>query len=138
MKLPQESPAAVLSAPRTIEVTQVAAGELPAAGAWLEVEACGVCGSDWTHESSLGTGVDGLYSVNFSIDGGHVALDKSMLEQMSDPVVASAAHLFKPRDQYRLASGGGFGGFGGGGRGGPVTPENAPVHPTGQRIRHRP
>jgi alcohol dehydrogenase len=40
--------AAVLSAPRTIEVTQVAAGELPAAGAWLEVEACGVCGSDWS------------------------------------------------------------------------------------------
>jgi threonine dehydrogenase-like Zn-dependent dehydrogenase len=48
MKLPQESPAAVLSAPRTIEVRQVTAGALPAVGAWLEVEACGVCGSDWS------------------------------------------------------------------------------------------
>jgi threonine dehydrogenase-like Zn-dependent dehydrogenase len=48
MKLPQESQAAVLSAPRTIEVRQVTAGALPAAGAWLEVEACGVCGSDWS------------------------------------------------------------------------------------------
>src|SRR5690349_1931633 len=53
--------------------------------------------------------------------------DISTLEQMSDAVVASNAHLFKPRDQYRLASGGGFGGgrggFGGGNQ--PVTPENA-------------
>jgi threonine dehydrogenase-like Zn-dependent dehydrogenase len=48
MKPPQESPAAVLSAPRTIEVTPVAVGELPVAGAWLQVEACGVCGSDWS------------------------------------------------------------------------------------------
>ena len=59
--------------------------------------------------------------------------DISTLEQMSDAVANSAAHLFRPRDQYRLAS---AGGFGGGGRGGAapqsVTPENAPIHPTGQ------
>jgi alcohol dehydrogenase len=40
--------AAVLSASRTIEVRGVPAGPLPAAGAWLEVEACGICGSDWS------------------------------------------------------------------------------------------
>jgi alcohol dehydrogenase len=40
--------AAVLSAPRTIEVRPVPAGPLPAAGAWLQVEACGICGSDWS------------------------------------------------------------------------------------------
>jgi photosystem II stability/assembly factor-like uncharacterized protein len=59
--------------------------------------------------------------------------DITTLEQMSEAVTASSAHLFKPRDQYRLATGGGFGG---GGRGGAapaqVTPENAPIHPTGQ------
>ncbi|HEX3956139.1 MAG TPA: zinc-binding dehydrogenase [Trebonia sp.] len=43
-----ESLAAVLSAPRTIDVRPVPAGPLPAAGAWLEVEACGICGSDWS------------------------------------------------------------------------------------------
>jgi threonine dehydrogenase-like Zn-dependent dehydrogenase len=43
-----ESLAVVLSAPRTIEVRPVAAGPLPAAGAWLQVEACGICGSDWS------------------------------------------------------------------------------------------
>ncbi len=37
----------------------------------------------------------------------YVMDDISTLEQMSDAVTASAAHLFKPRDQYRLASGGG-------------------------------
>jgi hypothetical protein len=58
--------------------------------------------------------------------------DITTLEQMTPAIQASGAHLFKPRDQYRLASGGGgFGGFGGGG-GQPVTPENAPVHPQGQ------
>ncbi|MDB4877543.1 MAG: hypothetical protein JWM41_3989 [Gemmatimonadetes bacterium] len=60
--------------------------------------------------------------------------DITTLEQMSDAVTASAAHLFKPRDSYRMAGGGGFGG--GGGRGGPapqtVTPENAPMRPSGQ------
>jgi threonine dehydrogenase-like Zn-dependent dehydrogenase len=44
----KESLAAVLSAPRTIEVVPVPVGSLPAAGAWLEVEACGLCGSDWS------------------------------------------------------------------------------------------
>jgi photosystem II stability/assembly factor-like uncharacterized protein len=60
--------------------------------------------------------------------------DIASLEQMSDAVARSAAQLFKPRDQVRIA---GAGGFGGGGRGAgagnrAVTPENAPVHPTGQ------
>jgi photosystem II stability/assembly factor-like uncharacterized protein len=57
--------------------------------------------------------------------------DITTLEQMSDAVAASPAHLFKPRNQYRLASGGFGFGFGGA-AGGPVTPENAPNHPTGQ------
>jgi threonine dehydrogenase-like Zn-dependent dehydrogenase len=43
-----ESLAAVLSAPRAIEVRAVPAGPPPPAGAWLEVEACGICGSDWS------------------------------------------------------------------------------------------
>jgi photosystem II stability/assembly factor-like uncharacterized protein len=59
--------------------------------------------------------------------------DISTLEQMTEAVANSSAHLFRPRDQYRMAS---SGGFGGGGRGGAApqaaTPENAPVHPTGQ------
>src|SRR6185503_10628072 len=47
-------------------------------------------------------------------------------------VAASAAHLFKPRDQYRLATENYFGG------GAPrparaVTPENAAVHPQGEQ-----
>jgi threonine dehydrogenase-like Zn-dependent dehydrogenase len=44
----KQSLAAVLSAPRAIEVVPVPVGPRPAAGAWLEVEACGVCGSDWS------------------------------------------------------------------------------------------
>ncbi|HVV08133.1 zinc-dependent alcohol dehydrogenase [Amycolatopsis sp.] len=40
--------AAVLSAPRRIEVTSVAPGPLPPGGAWIDVEACGLCGSDWS------------------------------------------------------------------------------------------
>jgi photosystem II stability/assembly factor-like uncharacterized protein len=60
--------------------------------------------------------------------------DITTLEQMTSAIEAESAHLFKPRDQFRLATGGGFGG--GGGRGGAapaqVTPENAPVHPAGQ------
>jgi alcohol dehydrogenase len=40
--------AAVLSAPRAIEVVELPVRRLPGAGAWLEVEACGVCGSDWS------------------------------------------------------------------------------------------
>ena len=60
--------------------------------------------------------------------------DISSLEQMTDAVASSPAHLFKPRDQYRLASAGGFGGGGRGGAGAPaaITPENAPIHPSGQ------
>ena len=42
--------------------------------------------------------------------------DISTLEQMTDAIAEKPAHLFKPRDQYRLATGGGGGG--GGGRGG--------------------
>jgi photosystem II stability/assembly factor-like uncharacterized protein len=57
--------------------------------------------------------------------------DITTLEQMSDAVAATPAHLFKPRDQYRMASAGGFGGRGGGAPS-QVTPENAPIHPTGQ------
>ncbi|HXT16766.1 MAG TPA: glycosyl hydrolase [Gemmatimonadaceae bacterium] len=66
--------------------------------------------------------------------GFYIMDDISTLEQMTDAVAASDAHLFTPRDQYRLASGGGFGGGGRGGAGAAqqVTPENAPVHPTGQ------
>jgi photosystem II stability/assembly factor-like uncharacterized protein len=65
--------------------------------------------------------------------GFYVMDDITTLEQMTDAVAAKTAHLFKPRDQYRIAGGGGFGG--GGGRGGvpaAVTPENAPARPTGQ------
>jgi len=60
--------------------------------------------------------------------------DISALEQMTDAVTANASHLFKPRDQYRVDFGGGRGGGfgGGGGAAGAVTPENAPLHPTGQ------
>lgn len=65
--------------------------------------------------------------------GFYIMDDITTLEQMTDAVAASSAHLFRPRDQYRLATGGGFGGGRGGGAGGAtVTPENAPIHPTGQ------
>jgi photosystem II stability/assembly factor-like uncharacterized protein len=64
--------------------------------------------------------------------GFYIMDDISTLEQMTDAVVASDAHLFKPRDQYRLATSGGFGGFGRGPGPQEVTPETAPVHPTGQ------
>src|ERR1035441_10253989 len=47
-RIVKQSLAAVLSAPRAIEVVPVPVGPRPAAGAWLEVEACGVCGSDWS------------------------------------------------------------------------------------------
>jgi alcohol dehydrogenase len=43
-----ETVAAVLSGPRAIDVRLVPVKQLPGAGAWLEVEACGVCGSDWS------------------------------------------------------------------------------------------
>jgi photosystem II stability/assembly factor-like uncharacterized protein len=66
--------------------------------------------------------------------GFYIMDDVTTLEQMTTAIEAESAHLFKPRDQYRLATGGGFGGGGGRGGGAPaqVTPENAPVHPTGQ------
>jgi photosystem II stability/assembly factor-like uncharacterized protein len=56
----------------------------------------------------------------------------SSLEQLSSEVLASDAHLFKPRDQYRANFGGGFGGGRrGGGAAQVITPENAPMHPVG-------
>src|SRR5262249_29956443 len=64
--------------------------------------------------------------------GFYIMDDIPTLEQMSEAVVRSSSHLFKPRDQYRLATGGGFGGGRGGGAPAAVTPENAPIHPTGQ------
>ncbi len=62
----------------------------------------------------------------------------STLRQLSDRVAPAEAHLFKPRDSYRVNwAGGGFGGGGGGGGGGGVgagqggagAPQ-APVNPT--------
>ena len=56
----------------------------------------------------------------------------SSLEQLSDKVVASDAHLFKPENQYRETAG--RGGFGGGGRGAGgrgVDPTRA-VNPSGE------
>ena len=54
----------------------------------------------------------------------------SSLEQLTPEVLASNAHLFKPRDQYRVTFGGFFGRRGGGGQQA-ITPENAPIHPVG-------
>jgi photosystem II stability/assembly factor-like uncharacterized protein len=57
----------------------------------------------------------------------------STLRQLSDAVGRSNAHLFKPRDAYRVSFGGGFGGGGGGGGGGGAQqgmgPQQAPVNP---------
>ncbi|MCW2528460.1 MAG: Threonine dehydrogenase and related Zn-dependent dehydrogenase [Pseudonocardiales bacterium] len=39
---------AVLTASRTLDVSRLSIESEPATGAWLEVEACGVCGSDWS------------------------------------------------------------------------------------------
>jgi photosystem II stability/assembly factor-like uncharacterized protein len=64
----------------------------------------------------------------------YVMDDISTLEQLSAEVLARDAHLFKPRDQYRIA-GGGRGGRGGGAAQAAVTPENAPSHPVGQNPR---
>jgi len=66
--------------------------------------------------------------------GFYIMDDISTLEQMSDAVAASAAHLFKPRDQYRIAAGGGIPGLRGDGAVEPMnaTPDNAPAHPLGQ------
>lgn len=64
--------------------------------------------------------------------GFYVMDDISSLEQMTRLVATSPAHMFKPRDQYRLATENYFGG------GAPrppraVTPENAAVHPEGEQ-----
>lgn len=53
--------------------------------------------------------------------------DISSLRQMSDAIVASDAHLLKPRDAYRASFGGGFGGRGAGGEG--AGGGGAPVNP---------
>jgi len=47
--------------------------------------------------------------------GFYVMDDLSALRQLTPAVTAKAAHLFKPRDAYRVEWGGGFGGGGGGG-----------------------
>jgi threonine dehydrogenase-like Zn-dependent dehydrogenase len=39
--------AAVLSATRSIDIRRIDVEKRPAAGGWLAVEACGMCGSDW-------------------------------------------------------------------------------------------
>ena len=64
----------------------------------------------------------------------------SSLEQMSNTVMGSAAHLFKPLDQVRATGRGGFfGGFGRGGRGGDptraVNPSGTPA-PTGVAVQY--
>ena len=43
--------------------------------------------------------------------------DLSALRQVTPAVTSAAAHLYKPRDAYRVSFGGGFGGGGGGGGG---------------------
>jgi photosystem II stability/assembly factor-like uncharacterized protein len=50
--------------------------------------------------------------------------DLTPLRQLSDEVAAADAHLFKPRDTYRL---GGFGGFGGGASGVGANPPSGAV-----------
>ncbi len=60
--------------------------------------------------------------------------DLSILRQMTDAVAAADAHLFRPRDAYRVSWGGGFGGGGRGATpsgGPPPPPGTAPVRPVG-------
>ncbi|HUQ79718.1 MAG TPA: hypothetical protein VM076_01200, partial [Gemmatimonadaceae bacterium] len=47
--------------------------------------------------------------------GFYVMDDLSALRQLTPAIVAKGAHLYKPRDAYRIDWGGGFGGGGGGG-----------------------
>ena len=47
--------------------------------------------------------------------GFYVLDDLSSIRQLTPAIVAKAAHLYKPRDAYRIDWGGGFGGGGGGG-----------------------
>jgi photosystem II stability/assembly factor-like uncharacterized protein len=56
--------------------------------------------------------------------GFYVMDDLSALRQMTPAIVAKSAHLFKPRDAYRIDWGGGFGG--GGGSSGTPTGANPP------------
>ncbi len=56
--------------------------------------------------------------------------DISTLRQLSDAVLASDAHLFKPLDTYRVSWGGGRGG-GASRRAATSEPQTAPVHPVG-------
>ena len=53
--------------------------------------------------------------------------DLSALRQMTPTLTAEDAHLFKPRDAYRVSFGGGR--FGGGGRGAPGAAAGPAVHP---------
>jgi photosystem II stability/assembly factor-like uncharacterized protein len=46
--------------------------------------------------------------------GFYVVDDLSALRQLSPAIIAKGAHLYKPRDAYRIDWGGGFGGGGGG------------------------
>jgi hypothetical protein len=57
--------------------------------------------------------------------GFYVMDDISTLRQLTPAIVAKSAHLFKPRDAYRIDWGGGFGG-GGGGNAGIPTGANPP------------
>jgi photosystem II stability/assembly factor-like uncharacterized protein len=58
----------------------------------------------------------------------------STLEQMTERAITAPAHLFRPADQYRAATGGRGGGSGAGGAGAGmqgITPETAPAQPVG-------
>ncbi|HEU5174790.1 MAG TPA: glycosyl hydrolase [Gemmatimonadaceae bacterium] len=65
----------------------------------------------------------------------YVLDDLSVLRQMTDAVMQKPAHLFEPRDAYRVSFGGGRRG-GGGGAGMPAgrtpPPGTAPTNPSGQ------
>jgi hypothetical protein len=54
--------------------------------------------------------------------------DLSALRQVTPAIVAKSAHLYKPRDAYRINWGGGFGGGGGGGAAGANPPSGATVY----------
>src|SRR5688572_21921839 len=60
--------------------------------------------------------------------GFYVMDDLSALRQLSPAIVAKSAHLFKPREAYRIEWGGGFGGGGGGGPSGANPPSGAIVY----------
>ncbi len=62
--------------------------------------------------------------------GFYVMDDLSALRQLTPAIASKSAHLFKPRDAYRINWGGGFGGGGGGGGGttGANPPSGATVY----------